>query len=473
MRYVPLSKKRIRLHISDHEISYVKRNRPYIQFDAAVGVKNVRRRVASFIDNPRLVASHQFLPVILHERKYSKLYTIENNSVKKLKKKPKVRPLVSVGHVDALIYSLYAAKLSEMYEKRVQQLNIEEVATAYRYGRSNITSSKEIMDIVSQDDCWILKGDFKGFFDHIDHSILKKRVSSLLNTTEGLSDDWYAVFKSVTKYRHVRYDDIPQSMLDYARTKRRYVDKLRDLGNAITTGELVVSSKHQIGIPQGTSISAVLANVYMMEFDLAMKQMAEKFGGVYRRYSDDFVMVFPCNQIKVDEAVNVKLDVSTLTTKMVRLTLESDKTKLIRYDKSRGKIWRLNDEGEYRQSVFDYLGFIFDGTQVVLRSKGLFKFNYKGKRSIRQTAHQQNEVKHDKLDLVSEYQSVYQIAARYYLNADGGTRSFKAYARNAQKIFDMNSSGNYVVSIEKQANRMIHKFQKYLHTRRGYYKVGI
>lgn len=50
------------------------------------------------------------------------------------------------------------------------------------------------------------------------------------------------------------------------------------------------------GIPQGTAISAVFANVYAIEFDIAIKQISDKYNGIYRRYSDDFVLVIPKNQ---------------------------------------------------------------------------------------------------------------------------------------------------------------------------------
>jgi retron-type reverse transcriptase len=48
------------------------------------------------------------------------------------------------------------------------------------------------------------------------------------------------------------------------------------------------------GIPQGTPISAVLANIYMLEFDKVIHNWLSARGGVYRRYSDD--MLFICRK---------------------------------------------------------------------------------------------------------------------------------------------------------------------------------
>ena len=48
---------------------------------------------------------------------------------------------------------------------------------------------------------------------------------------------------------------------------------------------------HQI--PQGSSISAVLANIYMIEADKKINEYVVSLGGMYRRYSDDFIVVVP------------------------------------------------------------------------------------------------------------------------------------------------------------------------------------
>ena len=58
------------------------------------------------------------------------------------------------------------------------------------------------------------------------------------------------------------------------------------------------------GIPQGSPISGVLANIYMMEFDLAMKHLIEEENnGLYMRYSDDIIIVLP----NIEEGVFKKI----------------------------------------------------------------------------------------------------------------------------------------------------------------------
>jgi hypothetical protein len=129
-----------------------------------------------------------------------------DKDTKQLKFLPKVRPIVEVGHTDSLIFSLYAAKLSQAYEDRVNQLGIELVATAYRRGLgSNIEASKAVIDrVVGMNDCWIIKSDFVGFFDHLNHRILKQALSDLVGeknetspkSKSQLKQDWYAVIRS-------------------------------------------------------------------------------------------------------------------------------------------------------------------------------------------------------------------------------------------------------------------------------------
>lgn len=52
-----------------------------------------------------------------------------------------------------------------------------------------------------------------------------------------------------------------------------------------------LSKQNENGIPQGTTISDVIANMYMIDFDILMKKFATKYGGYYKRYSDDILYI--------------------------------------------------------------------------------------------------------------------------------------------------------------------------------------
>lgn len=52
-------------------------------------------------------------------------------------------------------------------------------------------------------------------------------------------------------------------------------------------------NKKNYQIPQGSSISAVYANVYMVDFDKKINDFITSHHGMYRRYCDDIVMIIP------------------------------------------------------------------------------------------------------------------------------------------------------------------------------------
>ena len=55
--------------------------------------------------------------------------------------------------------------------------------------------------------CAILCFDVTKFFDSLDHSLLKRRLKEVLGVTE-LSKDWYAVFRTMTKFHYVELEDL-------------------------------------------------------------------------------------------------------------------------------------------------------------------------------------------------------------------------------------------------------------------------
>ena len=54
--------------------------------------------------------------------------------------------------------------------------------------------------------CYIIVGDFKNFFDLLGHFYLKHQPCNLMET-DRLSDDYYAIYKNITKYAMCRLED--------------------------------------------------------------------------------------------------------------------------------------------------------------------------------------------------------------------------------------------------------------------------
>jgi hypothetical protein len=66
---------------------------------------------------------------------------------------------------------------------------------------------------------------------------------------------------------------------------------------------LVISKNNSVGIPQGSPISATLANIYMLEFDQEIFDGASSIGGFYQRYSDDLIII--CEQRFEDDIIKL------------------------------------------------------------------------------------------------------------------------------------------------------------------------
>lgn len=445
------------------------RTEKYPQFDAALTFKAKLKLWHQIETDRKLVVQHQFLPMVLREKSFVKFKLVRNGKKRKVVLKPKIRPIVEVSHQDAAIYKLYGAWLSSKYEARVASSPLNAVATAYRpIGMTNISASREVMDsIASTSEAWIIKGDFQGFFDNLNYRVLKQHLSQLVGEHGQLPDDWYAVYKSLTQFRTIKADQIPDDMVDYAKEKGRYINKAGDFSEAIKQYHLGFSKRPVCGIPQGTSMSAVMANVYMLDFDAKVMQLVEAYHGLYRRYSDDFVVVLT-GRLTEPAALELMHKLIDLSHKLVKLTIEPEKTKLLKYSHENKQIYKCVD-GKLMKSTFDYLGFEFDGKNLLLRTKSLLKFNRKYHRSVRKSAYLINQVHKDTADAESDAtrreahkalaSEAHQQSSLYYL-VNGQPRSFRGYARRAAKEFSKSKS-LYHVAIQKQANSLLKAAQHF------------
>ncbi|MBW1606464.1 reverse transcriptase/maturase family protein, partial [Lactobacillus sp. Sy-1] len=433
--------------------------------------------------------------------------------------KIKKRPISLVAHHDALIYLYYSNILSDKYESYISESrnNINNVPTAYRKNRgiSNINAAKEIFDFISiQDDCWIIKGDFKGFFDNIRHKILQKNVSAVLNEST-LSPDWKSVLKSLTKYRYTNREDINKALKKSHWNKPKdgpYTSNRREIKALIDHYNLNIMGPNQKGIPQGTSLSAILANVYMISFDKIVNEISLTYGGIYRRYSDDFVIVCPRKHLDEKHLHHFIDKIINISNKYTKLEIEKTKTKIFNFNREAKTINKINDN-EWKESWFDYLGFVFNGKVVRMRNKSIYKYHYKSKRMLKRIAREENDRKNLKLygysrlinkpfirkswennELVWKKLSPYKtrlvknrlwkankilnsnipqrkLSTRMFLVSKryGDKYSMAGYARRAQKILS-NNNHMYKVEVFKQINSQIIHNQKYFRNLRKGYK---
>ena len=342
----------------------------YAHFDRQVSIKTVWDEIRE----PQNIITHACLPFIhspLIFHKYSK-----NKG-----RKDKIRQLYYSSHYDRCIYQYYSYLLNERYNIKADEVGINQTSIAYRTNlhKSNIHFAKEAFDFIKeQRRCFIIVGDFKDFFDSLDHSYLKSQLCSVLGT-ERLPEDYYKVFRSITKYSYVDFSDI----LNYYRmpdtvTSRRKLNK-KDIILPIQTlrrMDIINSNKENYGIPQGSAISAVLSNVYMLEFDQNVNAYIKTYNGKYLRYSDDTIFILPVTA--ESEIQQIHLEIRNIISKIPNLTLQAEKTKLYYYNEGNLENRDFLIDGRANdKNIIDYLGFSFDGKNIYLRDKTISKYYYR------------------------------------------------------------------------------------------------
>ena len=397
--------------------------------------------IEKYVTNPEIVAKHSFLPFI-HKtskvRRFRKDYLPDTgNAIKDINAENKVsrqvdqkkRELFYASHLDSLIYGYYAKLLSEKYEIKIRNKDycLDEVVTAYRSipvypenknspNKCNIDFANDVFKYIisySQKEFTVIAFDISSFFDNLNHKLLREVWADILDS-EKLPPDHFNVYKNITRFAYIDIVDIFEEFKnkiytrkinkfgEYFDVKQKKIDSIRYLRNqnaiAFCTekdffkvkAKLLQPSKtkkkndgsivyRDFGIPQGSPISSVLANIYLLYFDKTVNKYITDHGGIYRRYSDDMVVVCPLNN---------KAELSQLVyeeIKKYKLEIQQKKTQVFRFKRENNKLFCGQ---EFENNInwnknFIYLGFEFDGENVLLKSASLSGFYRKMKRSLR------------------------------------------------------------------------------------------
>lgn len=399
--------------------------------------------IQNYITNPEKIAKHSFLPFIhktARVKKFRKIYNKKDGKIiknyikgKEAFRNPdeKKRELFYASHLDSLVFSYYSMKLSEKYEEKIAENNLNEVINAYRSvpinpenenssNKCNIDFANDVFKFIldyKQNEFAVIAFDISSFFDNLDHKLLREIWAEILDT-DRLSKDHFNVYKNITRFSHVDIVDIFDEFKSkiYTRKKnkkgenlairQKKIDSINYLRNQnaiafctekdffkiknkllqpsktrkLKNGEIVYRN---FGIPQGSPISSVLANIYLLHFDKVINDFMKINHGIYRRYSDDMVIVCP---------LNIKDEISNLVyeeIKKFKLEIQPKKTQIFQFKRTNNKLscgqefetitnWNKN---------FVYLGFEFDGENVFLKSASLSNYYRKMKRTIRRAKH--------------------------------------------------------------------------------------
>ena len=372
------------------------RSKRYLHFDLRVSLKTAW----AYVSDEGNVCRHSFYPFIhfsQNQVRFRDKKKQEDKKRKDKKKDSKNRDLFYCSHIDRYVYSFYGFKLNEKYNEWVKTNGLSEVAVAYRTDlrKSTIHFAKQVFDGIRKvGPSEIFVGDFTSFFDNLDHVYLKERLKELLAVT-SLPDDYYNIYKNITRYSSVELEDLVKIVLNLPHGKevtreelRIYSENSKDMDRLFSPKffrqnkkRLLHVNKNKFGIPQGSPISAVLSNIYLMKFDKDINDYVTNLGGFYLRYCDDFIIVIPserANQTDIKNKIRQSVGV------VPQLTLKDEKLQFLHFNNSEILCG-------VEKACISFLGFSFDGHTIRLRDKTISRYYGRLHRKIRTINYQRKK----------------------------------------------------------------------------------
>ena len=235
----------------------VSKERKYKHFDLPlVGADRMQT-----IDFATASEPHRFLP-LLGFTDETRRYVRNSFGVAEIKIKE--RPIRFAGHADAAYLQAYAAHLNGFYEQALMNDGTSGVVLAYRKGGgANIHHAKALFhEVRTRGDCTVFAMDISGFFDCLDHTMLRDEVGRLVGTSR-LEGHHATVWKNLTRYSWVETADL-DALLGRKRNGHGRVCCMSDFSDHVRgrTNGLVRTHDETFGIPQGTPVSGLHANIY-------------------------------------------------------------------------------------------------------------------------------------------------------------------------------------------------------------------
>lgn len=405
----------------------------YIHFSPKLG-NSQKEFVQNYILNN--LESHNYFPLIhqtLTARRY-KAYLNEKSEIYRshfdtIKKKPSKKPreIFYANHLDAQIYSYYSNEIfGKAYEELLQLPENKEISNAviaYRKipinlndkdgpGKCNIHFANELFqEIKKRKNCVVACYDIENFFPSLNHEHIKNSVSNLIGK-EKYSIKEERLIRSIMNYSYVEMKDIVEQCsnnelgIKHQNDLRNsdfdsYFINAKEFREKIAKKNLIRKHKaknpNEIlkGIPQGTPISAFLANLYLLQFDkYIVENLVMKTGCFYRRYSDDIAIIV--NNLEEFESWNNKI-IDEISLSPLSLKINDAKTVISIFSEVENKLLsttktELNENFSNKNSL-KYLGFEFSGEDILIKSSSLSKFYREMKMSVRRKANRANSAK--------------------------------------------------------------------------------
>lgn len=388
---------------------------------------------------------------------------------------PKSRPIRYAARRDAYILTHYRRILAEKYEERLSELGIPDCPIAYRKipkgnggGKCNIDFAKDAFDeIQQQGNCVAIALDIKGYFENLDHDRIKQNWCDLLGV-DRLPPDHFTVFRNITRYHVVDQKDVYRR-LGFIETvkvngypREQYTTPYREMPTQLCTPaefrEKICGGDPNLpslvkancdgegnlldhGVPQGAPISDLIANFYLLDFDVALHSFAKAKGGRYMRYSDDILLIVPGGEDEADEAEKFAIDEIKKYGKAIQI--KEAKTCIVRFFRKHGSLNYAHVRGPQGKNGFEYLGFRFDGKLVYIRDSTISRLYRKvalsAKGVARGFANAHPEKNASEILKTFNYSNFSQRFSRVHPDElspdDYGTWTFYSYLKRASEAF--------------------------------------
>jgi len=276
------------------------------------------------------------------------------------------------------------------YEDLLKELGIDECVIAYRKiplsevvtnGKCNVHFADEAINEIKRQtketgSCSAIAMDISGFFDNLNHTLIKRQWLRVMKFETGMPHHHFTIFKNITRFKYITSDMLEGKLA--VKFRKLHHDKVKQICTPDVFKKKVlpyVSEQNKVGIPQGTTISDVIANMYMIDFDVLMTKFAKKYSGYYRRYSDDILIILPTKyQVKAMKFVPwlvrfiTKLKISPKKTLVSQFKTASNETQCTTFKNIDGQLQVVG-------KPFEYLGLSFDGKTKQIRQSTLSGFH--------------------------------------------------------------------------------------------------
>jgi len=332
------------------------------------------------------------------------------------------RPICMFNLKDRIILSLTNKFLTQLFDDKFQDNSF-----AFRAKKNNenqILSHhdciKEILDyrrLNSDKNLHVVECDMKKFYDTVNHKIVKKLFDELINLSQkqypNLNLDFAVnIFNNYLDSFCFNVNIPKESDLDYWNVYGIPRGFFGWIEADISTHYKDISNE-RIGVPQGGALSGLIANIYLNEADIQLKQ----FDVFYSRFCDDMIIISTsreeCHASK-NKYVEVLNDL-----KLFPHPFKED-IHLIDFDEEDNiyykSFWNGKSKGPYQWGEIENLNFPWIGFVG-------YEINYKGEIRIRKKSFEK-EIKKQKT-IIKEIKN----AIKYDMRKSKGTVTESAINR--------------------------------------------